>query len=192
MDFVIFLLLLVATIVWCIRGNGGACMGALILVFAWFEWTSDAPLPIRIGWFIISGAVYFWCVWSGWQIERYAGPILDRVKELHASRSSLTVDEFYNSFYKSEGIPREVVVKVRRIIQEEENLEDFGWARPEDRLHHDLGIGAIDGLDFAFIIRKIEKEFAIRIPVEEWGSVSTLDDLIRLVARYVQSGQSTN
>lgn len=141
---------------------------------------------MNIWWVIIEAAVAFG-FWHSWQ-QRH---ICRRVKELRASRQPLTDDEFYNLYFKSEGIPREVVVKVRRIIEEEVH-EDFAWARPEDHSVNDMGIDAVDGLESVEIIMRLEEEFTLRLPDKECEKCSTLGDLIRLVARYAQGRQQTN
>lgn len=135
-------------------------------------------------WWVIMGVVtvcYGFGFWQRWQ-QRH---IFRRVKDLRASRQPLTSDEFYNLYFKSEGIPREVVVKTRRIIEEVMH-EDFAWARPEDHLVYDMGIDAGDSLDAVKIVMRLEKEFNIRLPDEECEKCSTLGDLIRFVAQKVQ------
>lgn len=51
-----------------------------------------------------------------------------------------------------------------------------------DRLIRDL---RMQSDDFSFLlVPRIEKTFGIRVPVKEWGQVSTLGDVVDLVDRY--------
>ncbi len=126
----------------------------------------------------VIGALIIWCAWHMWRGSR----IEARVQEHLANRQPLTDDEFYCLFFKDKEVPQEVVTKVMRIVKKVTGV-DISRARPDDRLVEDLGISAWDGLEFTEIVIRLEKEFNLRVPDQEWEKVVTLGDLILLVAQ---------
>jgi len=69
-----------------------------------------------------------------------------KLAQFYASREPLQDDEFYRRFYQSRAIPKDVVVMVRRILEEEFCL-DMSRVLPEDlqttylRMHAALSVG---------------------------------------------------
>jgi acyl carrier protein len=76
--------------------------------------------------------------------------------------------------------------KVFDIIQE--ILCDRRSLLLSDRLVGDLRIDS-DDLSFS-LVPDIEQAFSIRVPIEEWGHVYTIEDVVNLVQRHLQASGS--
>ena len=67
--------------------------------------------------------------------------------------------EFYDTFYAGTGIPRAIPARLRKLLESIIG-DDLAAIHPEDN------IAAIyDGLDFADVLSRVEREFDLRIPL---------------------------
>ena len=62
-----------------------------------------------------------------------------KIKQLYAEREPLDEHEFYERFFESRGVPADVVIKVRRIIEDEFFL-DMSRIRPQDDFTGNLAL----------------------------------------------------
>ncbi len=113
-----------------------------------------------------------------------------KLKELYASRTPLDDDEFYRRFYQSRAIPRDVVVTVRRILEDEFSL-DRSRIVPEDDFTGNLRIlcgnwSGLDGLEAVEVVIRFEKEFRITISDAEAASMKTVEDIIVTISGKVK------
>jgi len=113
-------------------------------------------------------------------------------KTERAARPQLNDAAFYDKFYAGTEIPRDIPIRYRRLLEAILG-EDLAGLWPDDN------IAAIyDGLDFADVIYRIEREFRVRIPLAEnlkppltcgdeaapQGTIDgTFDSVIRYLAR---------
>lgn len=76
----------------------------------------------------------------------------------------------------------EVISKAKKIIQD--NVPDmFGKDIEEDTVLNKEG--NVDSMGFILVITKLEGEFNVKIPDEEWDSLRTLGDLADAVMKYL-------
>ena len=76
----------------------------------------------------------------------------------------------------------DVLAKTKKIIQD--NVPDmFGSVLEEDTVLN--AEGNVDSMGFILVITKLEGEFNVKIPDEEWNSLSTLGDVADAVMKYL-------
>ena len=113
--------------------------------------------------------------------------------ETRRLRPRLSESEFYETFYADTGIPRAIPARLRKLLESIIG-DDLAALQPEDN------IAAIyDGLDFADVLYRVEREFHLRItsgvfhsPTETPRSCPTdrIDGTFDSVVRYL-SARST-
>ncbi|NQT83128.1 acyl carrier protein [bacterium] len=88
---------------------------------------------------------------------------------------------FYEKYFKAQGIPVEVVVGVRRIL--EECLEaDFSRLTDEDDFSKDLRFfWDYDSMAAVMVITDLEKEFAIELSDDDTRDITTVRQMIEKV-----------
>lgn len=89
------------------------------------------------------------------------------LRQIYSGRKALDEDQFYARFYQWRGIPKDVVIRIRRILGEELDL-DISWIVPEDDFTGNLAIlwgnwSGLDGLVAVEVVQQFEKEFGISI-----------------------------
>ena len=96
-----------------------------------------------------------------------------------ANREPRDDDTFYEMFYRNTSVPRHVAIRARRAVEDSVGI-DLPALHPGDNL-----AGNFDGLDFAYLIRRIEREFHIKIPTSVWGDEidGTFDTLVQAVTK---------
>ncbi len=109
-----------------------------------------------------------------------------KLRDLYASRDSLDDDEFYKRFYESRNIPKEIVLKVRRVLAEEFHPLDMTRIVPQDNFTGNLSSlwgrwSGLDGLEGVRAVQRFEEEFRITIDDGEAAAAKTLDDIVMLV-----------
>ncbi|HSV32908.1 MAG TPA: hypothetical protein VLH87_02200 [Pyrinomonadaceae bacterium] len=109
-----------------------------------------------------------------------------KLRDLYASRESLDDDEFYKRFYESRRVPKEIVVKVRKILSDEFYPLDMLRILPQDDFTGNLAFiwgrwSGLDGLEAVDAVYRLEKEFRITIHNGEAAAAKTLEDIVMLV-----------
>lgn len=110
-------------------------------------------------------------------------------------RPRLTESEFYDAFYAETGIPRAIPARLRKLLESIIG-DDLAALQPEDNIAM-----IYDGLDFADVLYRVEREFHLRIPLTVFRPPSdtpgafqtdpidgTFDSLVRYL---VWSGRAT-
>lgn len=111
-----------------------------------------------------------------------------KLKQIYAEREPLDEHEFHERFFKSRGVPADVVIKVRRIIEDEFFL-DMSRIRSQDDFTGNLAFlfGKYSlGVDGVEIIWRFEKEFGFSISDEEATRMKTVDDIVMIIWDKVQ------
>jgi acyl carrier protein len=76
----------------------------------------------------------------------------------------------------------EVIAKTRKLIQD--NVPDmFGKELKEDTLLN--AEGNMDSMGFILVLTKLEGEYNVKIPDEEWDQLRTLGDVADAVMKYM-------
>jgi hypothetical protein len=109
-----------------------------------------------------------------------------RLRELYASRESLTADEFYARFYESRNVPKEIVLKATEILGEELSPLDMSRIVPQDDFTGNLSIlwghwSGLHGLEVVYAVERFETEFGIAVEDYEAKSLKTIDDMIMMI-----------
>jgi hypothetical protein len=142
----------------------------------------------------VSGAVLVFdipvCVWvlidwirTGQPPELNLSPLIPsrEEREFHRrlrERPKLNDDEFYETYFAAANVPREVPVRLRRLLENEIGL-DLGGVHPDDNL-----TWADSELDFADVLYLVEDEFHVAIRIEGFAFEDcTLGSLVQLIAQ---------
>jgi acyl carrier protein len=117
-----------------------------------------------------------------------------KLKQLYESRQPLGDDEFHEMFFESRGVPKNIVVKIRRIL-EDEFLLDMSRIIPDDDFTGNLAIlwghwSGLDGLEAVEVVTRFEREFGIKISDAEAASIRTVEDVVLLVWRKVEQNDT--
>ena len=102
-----------------------------------------------------------------------------RVRRHMSGRVPLSDEEFRANFFPASWT--EVASKVRQIIGEAIDI-DMSRAHPSDQFVKDLRIDDLDSLASVEIVMKVEEEFGITVTDDEAQSISTIEQLVNLVA----------
>jgi hypothetical protein len=105
------------------------------------------------------------------------------IREKHgrvADRSSMSLDEFYTTYYEDSGLPKEAVARVLLEVASEVDMP-AGKLRPSDRFSVELR--PISGWEFddgtGLLSSKLERLLRRAGAAVNTGSMRTLDDYIR-------------
>jgi acyl carrier protein len=116
----------------------------------------------------------------------------DAIESVFEGRPVLSDDDFYEQYFASEGITRDVAMGVRRAFIEHIPL-DMRRLVPEDNFGRELNfVWSYDSMADVELICDIEKRFGISISDAEARSALTMGDLIRLVHRKLDRGGHQN
>jgi len=115
-----------------------------------------------------------------------------KLAELYKSRPALGDDLFYETFYASQNVPKQIVFTVRAVLTEEFDNLDVSRIVPEDDFTSNLSIiwgnwSGLDGLVSVEVVQRLEAEFGVNITDAEAASMKTLDDIIMMMWWKVQT-----
>lgn len=104
-----------------------------------------------------------------------------KVEAAFAGREPLDDQTFYEKYFRSCGVPSDVVVKVRRILEEEFDV-DFSRLSAEDDFARNLSfIVEYGSLDAVEVVIRLEEEFGIKISDAEAGHTTTVEGIVKMV-----------
>jgi acyl carrier protein len=107
--------------------------------------------------------------------------VRSQVEATFRDRPHLSEDEFFAAHYQNSGIPRDVVVGVRKVLSDELQI-DISRLTPSDDLSKNLRflMDSYSMVDVA-IVESLEMRFGIAISDSEAERTRTVDDVIRLI-----------
>lgn len=98
-----------------------------------------------------------------------------------AGRDQLDEQMFYERYFQARGVPAEVVVKVRRILEDVLGA-DMSRLEAEDDLTRNLSFFfQFDSMADVELVERLEEEFSIRIADAEAEQSRTVEDIVTLV-----------
>jgi hypothetical protein len=135
-----------------------------------------------------------------WLGDRVASDA-ERAYSAHLRRRPRLDDEaFLRRFYAGSGLPEDIPIRLRRLYQEIFG-EDFAGLHPEDNVAR-----IYDGIDFADVLWRVEREFRVKIhpetdlkapfrhegkPCSPNGTIDgTFDSVVRYLAEALRRKQS--
>ena len=123
----------------------------------------------------VVGPIIYWLMWR----EDFDGIQSEwRYKRELKQRDRLSLDEFYEQFYKSSGVDRELVVRMVQVFADA-YLVDAQYIRPHDN-YSGITAGTMDE-DF---IAKVRSELHIALDSED---APVLDGSVDSIIRYLDS-----
>jgi len=104
-----------------------------------------------------------------------------KIAEAFSGRDPKTEQQFFESYFLSEGVPFSVVSGVRRIL--EEHLDaDLSRLEAVDDFSKNLGFfWNYDSMADVEIVSALEKEFSIKITDQEAAATRTVREIVNLV-----------
>ena len=104
-----------------------------------------------------------------------------KLEAAFAGREPLDDQTFYEVYFRSRGVPADVVVKVRRILEEEFDV-DLSRVSAEDDFASNLSFIADYGsLDAVEVVMRLEEEFGIEISDAEAERSTSVEGIVNLV-----------
>lgn len=106
-----------------------------------------------------------------------------KLEAAFAGRETLDAEGFYDKYFKAKGVPPNIVLGVREVL-EEQLLADMSRLADIDDFSKNLGFFfEFDSMADIEIVMALEEKFGIKIADDEAADTKTVDDLVRLVWR---------
>lgn len=110
-----------------------------------------------------------------------------KMKAALAGRAPFSGADFYERFFLAQGVPREVVLGVRKVLEEQLGA-DLSRLAASDDFSKNIGfLFEFGPMADAAIVGALEKEFSIRISREEAINAHTIQGIVELVSRKVHA-----
>ena len=104
-----------------------------------------------------------------------------KIAAAFADREAVDERTFYERYFQNNGVPADVAIKVRRILEDELGV-DLSRLTAEDDFTRNLSFfWEYDSLTDVEVVMRIEEEFGIKISDEEAGKTHTVKNLVDLV-----------
>ena len=98
-----------------------------------------------------------------------------------AEREPLDAHTFYEKYFRARGVPADIVLKVRHILEDELNA-DLSRLAAEDDFSRTLSFfWEYDSMADVEIVMRLEEEFGIKITDAEAERTRTVEDIVNLV-----------
>lgn len=123
-----------------------------------------------------------------WSVRRESRAKARKVRDTFAGREPLTPEAFYDCYFLGLGIAPEVVVGIRKILEEQLGA-DMSRLRAEDDFSKNLSFfWDFDSMADVELVLAIEEHFQIKIADPEAEKTHTISELVRLVSNKVGLG----
>ena len=104
-----------------------------------------------------------------------------KLDAVFAGRPPLDDEHFYDKYFRSHGMPPEIVGKVRRILEEEFDVDLSRLAATDDVARNLSFIVDYGSLDAVEVVIRLEDEFGIAITDTEAAQTTTVYGIVNLV-----------
>ena len=109
-----------------------------------------------------------------------------KLEAVFSGRERLAVDQFYERYFKTNGVLLRVVAGVRKIL-EEQLLADMSRLTDTDDFSKNLNFFFdFDSMADVEIVCALEKEFVINISDDEARKTKTINEIVQLVYRKLE------
>jgi acyl carrier protein len=109
-----------------------------------------------------------------------------KMEEAFVGRSPLPGAEFYERFFRAQGIPEDIVMGVRRVLEEQLDAELSRLVASDDFSRNIGFFFDFDSMADVEIVCALEETFSINISDEEAANAHTIQDIVDLVWCKVQ------
>ena len=108
-----------------------------------------------------------------------------KLEEVFSGRERRDPESFYENYFRNQGIPRDLVIRVREVLEDELGY-DLSRLSAEDDLTGNLSVFyEHDSLVDVELVMRLEEEFGISIEDKEAEKAKTIRNIIELVSRKV-------
>ena len=110
-----------------------------------------------------------------------------QIKKAFSGRESLSPQQFYERYFESQGVPLEVVVKIRELL--EKHLEaDLSRLSAEDDFSKNIQFfWDFDSLADVEIVMALEEEFDIKLTDADARKMCTVRDIVNEIRNKVRA-----
>ncbi len=120
----------------------------------------------------------------GWFADRHIitrQQFESQLEDVFRGRSSLTSDEYYETYFMNLGVPKEIPIRIRRIFEEHFDT-DFSRLTPDDDFSKDLSFfWDYDSMVDVELVLAIEEEFGIKISNKEAEGMKSIRKTVETV-----------
>lgn len=109
-----------------------------------------------------------------------------KIEEAFAERPQRTAEEFYQTYFKTLGVPEDVVLGVREILEVQLDADLSRMIDADDFSKNFSFFLAFDSMADVEIVCALEKRFEIKISDKEAANAVTVKDIIKLVWKKVE------
>ncbi|MEK6325834.1 MAG: hypothetical protein AABN33_29705 [Acidobacteriota bacterium] len=103
------------------------------------------------------------------------------MEKMFAGRESLTEEQFYEHYFAADGIPRFVVLGVKRVFERKLDV-NFSRLQPEDDFSSNLNyFWQEDDLADVDVLEGFEKEFGIKLTQADASRMGTFRSFVEVV-----------
>ncbi len=109
-----------------------------------------------------------------------------KIEEAFADRPQQSPTDFYSAFFKSAGVPEEVVVGVRKVLEKQLDADLSRMVDSDDFSKNLSFFWDFDSMADVEVVCALEQEFKIKISDEEAGNSQTVREFVELVWRKIK------
>lgn len=110
-----------------------------------------------------------------------------KIDDFNKDRENLSPEAFYEKYFKSKGVSKEIVIGIRKIIEEIFNF-DLSGLKKNDELFKELKfLFDSDSMADVEMTIAIEEKFNIKIADADVQTIKTIDYLVMLVDKKVKN-----
>lgn len=109
-----------------------------------------------------------------------------KIEEAFAGRPHQSPTDFYAAYFKAAGVPKEVVVGVRKVLEEQLDADLSRMVDSDDFSKNLSFFWDFDSMADVEVVCALEQEFKIKITDEEAGNSQTVREIVELVWRKIK------
>ena len=108
-----------------------------------------------------------------------------KIERAFSGREFLSTEQFYDSYFREQGVPFHVVVGVRKVLAEQFDVDMSRLSAADDFSENLHFLWDFDSMADVEIILALEKQFGIQISDQEAEKAVTVRDIVNLVCEKI-------
>ena len=104
-----------------------------------------------------------------------------KIEEVFADRPQQSFSDFYTTFFKTSGVPEEVVVGVRKVLEEQLDADLTRLVDSDDFSKNLSFFWDFDSMADVEVVCALEQEFKIKISDKDAENSQTVKEIVELV-----------